>query len=154
MLVRSRHEPAAWIPDASVAVRRRDHRDGRLFGGSRFSNVVFADFDARFVSVKLDGTTSNRSAIGARIRVDVSTADLKRTIYKHVTTGGSFGANPLRQTIGLGAAERIDRLQIYWPTSDKTQVFEDVELDSHLRISEGADRVEIRELAVYDLGGS
>jgi len=129
---------------------------GGAYPGDAFTNVLYENpgFGARFLSVKLDGTTSNRSAIGARIRVDVSTADSKRTIYKHVNTGGSFGANPLRQTIGLGAAERIDRLWIYWPTTDRTQLFEDVELDSHLRISEDADRVEIRELAVYDLGGS
>jgi hypothetical protein len=56
-----------------------------------------------------------------------------------VNSGGSFGANPLRQTIGLGRAERIEALQIDWPTSGRTQVFRDVPLDSRLRVLESEE---------------
>jgi hypothetical protein len=54
-----------------------------------------------------------------------------------VGTGGSFGCNPLAQHLGLGRAERVARLEIYWPRSDTTQVFTDVPADAKLEIVEG-----------------
>ena len=61
----------------------------------------------------------------------------RRSIYTWVNTGGSFGVNPLRKEIGLGRAERIEVLEVYWPTSDQTQRFRDVGLDRGVRITEG-----------------
>ena len=39
-------------------------------------------------------------------------AGASRSVYKWVNSGGSFGANPLEQTIGLGKAERVELLEI------------------------------------------
>ena len=61
----------------------------------------------------------------------------QRSIYKHVNSGGSFGANPLRQTIGLGKASQIVKLEIYWPTTDTTQTFSNVPLDTVIHITAG-----------------
>lgn len=44
-----------------------------------------------------------------------------------------LGKNELR----LGQATRIQRLEIYWPTSDLTQSFEDLAVDRWLEIEEG-----------------
>ncbi|NIS35357.1 MAG: hypothetical protein GWN07_32020, partial [Actinobacteria bacterium] len=49
----------------------------------------------------------------------------RRTIYRRVNSGGSFGGNPFTQEIGLGSAATIERLDIYWPTSGLTQSFSD-----------------------------
>jgi hypothetical protein len=113
---------------------------GGAFPGDAFGNVLFENpgFGNRYLVLKLVGTTSNRCAIGARIRVDIQEEGERRSVYKWVNSGGSFGANPLRQHIGLGNAERIVKLEIYWPTSNTTQVFEDVALDALLYIEEGA----------------
>ena len=46
----------------------------------------------------------------------------RRAIYRTVGSGGSFGASPLRQHIGLGHAARIVGLGIRWPTSNTRQV--------------------------------
>ena len=86
------------------------------------------------------GEGSNRSAIGARIQVDVIENDVRRSIYKHVNSGGTFGANPLRQTIGLGKASRIEMLEIFWPTTGLTQTFHDVPFDQFIQIVEGEAR--------------
>jgi hypothetical protein len=43
----------------------------------------------------------------------------------------------LRQTIGVGRATVIDRLEIYWPTSNETQTFRQVPLGRLLQIAEG-----------------
>ena len=75
----------------------------------------------------------------------------QRSLYKHVNSGGSFGASPLRQTIGLGTATRILRLTIDWPTSGLTQMFEDVEPGHIVRIVEGVDEIVVVQAPAFDL---
>ena len=99
------------------------------------------------------GTRSNRSAIGARIRVEVEEEGKDRTIFKTVNSGGTFGANPLRQTIGLGRASKIGRLEVFWPTSGETQVFQDVPVDRFIRSVEGERRYQRLTLPKFILGG-
>jgi len=114
---------------------------GGAYPGDRYSNVLYENpgFGNHWVTVQLEGVRSNRSAIGARIRVEITEDGKRRSIYKHVNSGGSFGANPLRQTIGLGKALRIELLEVYWPTSHSTQTFRGVAPDQCLRIVEGED---------------
>jgi hypothetical protein len=121
---------------------------GGAYPGDAYGDALYANpgFGTRWLTLKLTGTRSNRSAIGARIRVDVVEEGRERTIYRHVNSGGSFGANPFRQTIGLGRAERIAQLEIWWPVTDERQVFRDVPLDSFLEIVEGADDYGVRPL--------
>ena len=59
-----------------------------------------------------------------------------------MTSGSSFGANPLRQMIGLGKAERVALLQIDWPTSATTQVFRDIAADQTIEITELETRLQ------------
>ena len=79
---------------------------GGFLPGDKYFNVAFENpgFGNHWIGVELVGVRSNRSAIGARIRAEVVENGRRRSIYKHVNSGGSFGANPLRQTIGLGEA--------------------------------------------------
>ncbi len=119
---------------------------GGAYEGDRYHDALFRNpgFDRRWIGVKLVGATSNRSAIGARIAVTAKGPDGVRTVYRHVGSGGSFGANPLEQHVGLGKAERIVRLVVTWPTTGKEQVFEDLPLDRRVVITEGSDAPEIR----------
>ena len=112
---------------------------GGAFPGDRFGNALYENpgFGNHWIAVKLAGTRSNRAAIGARIRAVVVEGGAERSIYRHVNSGGSFGGNPLRQTIGLGAATKIERLEIFWPASGRTQSFVDVPADQAIRIVEG-----------------
>ena len=60
-----------------------------------------------WLGLDLVGTRTNRAAIGARIAVTVHGANgAARTIHRTVSSGGSFGASPLQQHIGLGAPVR------------------------------------------------
>jgi hypothetical protein len=115
---------------------------GGAFTGDRASSAYYENpgFGSRWISVTLVGVRSNRSAIGARLRVVVMEDGKQRTIYKHVNSGGSFGANPLRQNIGLGKASSIVALEVLWPTTGKTQIFQDVPLDAWIEIVEDSDR--------------
>ncbi len=94
--------------------------------------------------MKLVGKKTNRAAIGARIKV-VTAGDKPQTIHRHVSSGSSFGANPLEQTIGLGKAERIERIEIHWPTSGTTQVFHDVAVNQAIEVTEFAENYRVLE---------
>ena len=126
---------------------------GGAFPGDRFGNALYENpgFGSHWITVKLEGVQSNRSAIGARIRADVVDGREGRSIYRHVNSGGSFGGNPLRQTIGLGKASRIERLEVFWPTTGLTQTFTDLPVDRVIYIVEGEasySTVALRTLAL------
>jgi len=53
-----------------------------------------------------------------------------------LSSGGSFGASPLAQHIGLGRARRIKSVEVYWPASRTRQVFTGVPLDRVIEIAE------------------
>lgn len=112
---------------------------GGAYPGDAFRNAVLENpgFLNHWITLRLVGTESNRSAIGARIRIVVSENGVQRCIHKDVGTGGSFGGNPLRQTIGLGKADRIVSAEILWPKTGLTQVIEGLPVDGAARIVEG-----------------
>ena len=107
-----------------------------------------------WIAVKLDGVTTNRSAFGARIAVTVENEGRgRRTIHRQVSTGGSFGASPLEQHIGLGPRAHIVDLEVWWPASNTRQHFADVATNQAIRIAERASaytRIERRRIR---LGG-
>jgi hypothetical protein len=126
---------------------------GGAFPGDRYYDALYENpgFGNGWITVKLVGVRSNRAAIGARIRLRVVDGGKERSIYRYVNSGGSFGGNPLRQTIGIGKAERIASLEVYWPTSDETQRFEDVAVGQAIRIVEGEDGFGVLELKKLEL---
>ena len=111
---------------------------GGAYLADKFHDAFFENpgFDNAWIKLKLVGTHSNRSAIGARIQVDVTTPEGSRTIYKHVNSGASFGANPLLQSIGLGKAVSIDKIEILWPRSGSIQVVGGAKINTAMRIEE------------------
>ncbi len=111
---------------------------GGAYAGDSFANALFVNpgFGNHWLKVTLVGRNSNRSGVGARIKLEIEEAGRKRSIYKWVNSGGSFGANPLRKEFGLGRADRILTLEVFWPTTQLTQTFKDIELNSCLRIDE------------------
>lgn len=117
---------------------------GGAFEGDNYRNVLFENpgHGNHWLTLKLEGSPSNRSAIGARIRVTVETEAGQRSIYKTVNTGGSFGCSPLRQQIGLGRSKSIKEVQIIWPAPGKTQVLTNLEMDTAYKIREGQSQAE------------
>ncbi len=69
-----------------------------------------------WILLKLQGTRSNRSAIGAQVRVTAG----GRTQIDEVRSGGSYlSQNDLRLHFGLAAAAIIDSVEILWPSGTK-----------------------------------
>ena len=97
-----------------------------------------------WLGIELEGVRSNRKAIGARLKVVVATAAGPRSLYRTVGSGGSFGASPLRQEIGLGAATAVERLEVFWPVTGETQTLHGLQPRHRYRIRE--DSPEAREV--------
>jgi ASPIC and UnbV/FG-GAP-like repeat len=110
---------------------------GGAADGDRYHNLLFQNPGQgnHWLTLKLIGKKTNRAAIGARIKVTTAGAN-PLTVYRHVSSGSSYGGNPLQQTIGLARAERVASLEIYWPTSRTTQVFHDIAADQAIELTE------------------
>ena len=87
--------------------------------------------------MKLEGTDSNRSAIGTKVKVSFRENGVSRSVYRILNSGGSFGASALRMEIGIGQATIIDQIEITWPKSQKKQVFKNVKTNQYIKIIEG-----------------
>jgi len=108
-----------------------------------------------WISVKLVGVKTNRAAIGARIKVTVENKGQgTRSIYRTVGSGGSFGASPLQQHIGLGKDATITDLEVWWPTSNTRQHFSNLEKNQFLEIKEFAQEYAKLDRKPYRLGGA
>lgn len=108
-----------------------------------------------WINLKLVGVKTNRAAIGARIKVTVENKDKgTRSIYRTVGSGGSFGASPLQQHVGLGKDARIVELEIWWPTSNTRQHFTNVDKNQFLQIKEFAQDYAKLERKPLRLGGA
>jgi hypothetical protein len=82
--------------------------------------------------LKLVGRTSNRSAIGARVKVTAG----PRTQYDEVRSGGSYlSQNDLRLHFGLGEATTVEKIEIFWPSRAR-QVLTDQLCDRIVTITE------------------
>ena len=83
--------------------------------------------------VRLVGTRSNRSAVGARLALTAGAIAQVR----EVKAGSSYlGQSDLRQHFGLGQAAHVDRLEIRWP-SGQTEVLTSLPTNQILTITEG-----------------
>jgi hypothetical protein len=111
----------------------------------------------RWLGLELEGVRENRSAIGARVEVQVETETGPRSIHRSVGSGGSFGASPLRLEIGLGQARRIREVVVRWPASGRSQRFEGLRPGNRYLIKEGrrdAQRVVLPSLRLGPSPGS
>ena len=124
---------------------------GGAYPGDGYRRVLYENpgHTNHWLKLKLEGVQSNRSAIGARIKITILEQGRTRAIYKTVNSGGSFGANPLRQEIGLGQAERIIGTEILWPAGE-TQLVNNLERDSAYFIREGDQKPQKLHLARFD----
>jgi len=87
-----------------------------------------------WVKVKLIGTKSNRSAIGARVQVRVGA----RLQSQEVTSQTSYYShNDLRLHFGLGGNSKADQIEVRWPNG-QTEMIKDVAGNQTVKIKEGS----------------
>jgi len=87
----------------------------------------------RWLSIKTVGRSSNRDAIGARLRIKAGS----RQQYATVRSGESYlSGNDPRVHFGLGPADEVAELQVRWP-SGKEEVFTKIRANQVLILEEG-----------------
>ncbi len=123
---------------------------GGAYEGDIFQNLLFENpigNKNNWVNIILEGKTSNRSAIGAKIIATIEEEGVTRKVYHTVGTGASFGGNSLMAEMGLGKATSIQSLEIIWPNSARsTSVFSSVAANNVIKIVEGADDIQTLDL--------
>lgn len=95
---------------------------GGALEGDNYMNAFFVNGteEGSWVSLELLGRTSNRSGLGARIRV-ASESGSGPLRFTTVRSGGSFGASPMRQHVGLDGYTGSLRAEVQWPSGEVTR---------------------------------
>jgi tetratricopeptide (TPR) repeat protein len=110
-----------WTPERvgrGLAVGDLDN-DGRIDAVVLSQNSPVAYFHNKSpdvghrVTLRLEGAKSNRDAVGARITV---TADGRRQVTQRMGGGSYQSANDPRLHFGLGASDRVENVEIRWPS--------------------------------------
>jgi FG-GAP-like repeat/ASPIC and UnbV len=122
---------------------------GGAYPGDAYNNSLYINpgqNNNHWLYLNLNGKTSNRSAIGARIKLSFKENGVQRVIYRDENSGGSFGSSTLRREIGIGQANRVDELTITWPGTNAIQTFKNIGINQWLKITEGNDTPEKMKL--------
>ena len=90
-----------------------------------------------WVTLNLIPTSGNRDALGTSVWIEAGGRRLRTVVHGGVTYLSQIDRRP---HFGLGAAEKIDRLEILWP-SKKRQIFENLPVDRFVTIQEGEEDV-------------
>ncbi len=91
------------------------------------------------IAIELIGRTSNRNGLGAIVRIETRKDTQSRVI---TSARGWLSASDTTALFGLGAEERVRRLEVLWPGGAR-QVFTDLEADRSYTVTEavGQDQV-------------
>src|SRR5947207_12310632 len=92
-----------------------------------------------WIKVRAIGTKSNRSGIGARLRC-VTHASNETKPHQQIdevrSGGGYFSQNDLRVHFGIGKAEKVQLLEIRWP-SGQVDTIKDIKPNQVIFVKEG-----------------
>jgi hypothetical protein len=140
----SEQSGAVWsVPRVGRGLARADlDNDGRtdlLLVAQKSPLAYFHNRTGRaghFVTLRLEGTKSNRDAIGAR--VTVTSSGRRQTAWRF--GGGSYAsASDPRLHFGLGPARMIEAIEVRWP-SGRVDHFRDLPADTGYLIREGDEK--------------
>ena len=122
---------------ATATLTSSSRSAGRV-DGDKYHNILFQNPGQgnHWLTVKLTGRKTNRSAIGARIKV-VPRAKARHGRFTDWSPREAVsGRTPSSRRSAWPGAERVATLEIYWPTSHTTQVFHGVAADQAIEITE------------------
>ena len=109
---------------------------GGAYEGSVYQNALFENpggWKTHWIGISLRGNKTNKLALGARIEIVLKNGS---SIFRTVSSGGSFGGNPFDQMIGLGKNGNIKTINIFWPGSGTTQTFSGVDINARYLVNE------------------
>ena len=96
------------------------------------------DMHHHWITLKLAGVTSNRNAIGARVKC--TTAGVQQ--WQEIRGGGSYlSQNDFRVHFGLALATRVERIDVRWPNGLE-ESWENLDADKIHTLKEGSGRAQ------------
>jgi len=143
---------ATDVTNAFAAVWGDYDRDGQLdlfvcdhtgAGNRLYHNGGTAN---HWLTVRVHGTSSNRSGIGARIRLYAAIGGAPRLQLREVTSQTGYNSANLDEHFGLGDAALADSIVVDWP-SGAHDVWRSVAPDRFLELTEGSETVAVDEPA-------
>ncbi|MEM9570449.1 MAG: CRTAC1 family protein [Pseudomonadota bacterium] len=111
------------------------------WAGDDLNNEFYRNHAAgNWVSIRLQGTSSNRLGVGAQVKLETA-SDTHRTQYKSLWLNNGYASmsEPVLH-FGLEAATQIERLTISWP-SGRVDTHEEVDANQHYTAIESDDLV-------------
>jgi hypothetical protein len=89
-----------------------------------------------FVTLQLEGSASNRDGVGAQVMLE---AGGRRLVAWRLGGGSYQSAGDPRLHFGLGAAPRVDHLEVRWP-SGRVDRHDDLDADTGYLLCEGSPK--------------
>ena len=129
---------------------------GGAYSGDFFQNALFVNpgNNNNWVYIKLQGTKSNKAAIGSKIKLTITENGKQRNIYRTVSSGASFGANTLTQQIGVGNATSIDKLEVQWANGSTAYTdYGTATIGKRIIITEGDIDTKVEDVKPLSLSG-
>lgn len=109
------------------------------FSGQEIPNFIFRNQNApssnrNWVKIKLQGKNSNRSAVGVRLKMVVG----GKTLTRYVQSRSAYSTqSSLIQHFGLGSANNITSLTLYWPSGLVQELGSISSINTTLTVFEG-----------------
>ena len=120
------HRPRPW----HLVEPRRERNHARRFRYPAPQRIN------HWVRIQLEGTQSNREAIGARIKLIAG----ELTLIDELKSGRGYQSHyGTLSHFGLGQEKKIDQVEIWWP-SGKKQIFKNIPVDRVVKFTEDRTR--------------
>lgn len=106
-------------------------------GGEPNQFYINESATGNWIEIKLEGTDSNRSGIGAKIIVTAEIGGKQISQLRHVGSRTSWRSTAsLTQHFGLGDADEIEKIEVQWPSGYIDTITESVSANRELVIRE------------------
>lgn len=142
---------SAWSYGCAFADYDNDGFEDLAVATCRFNSIDHPDMlyhnntnSNKWITIKLIGTVSNRTAIGTKIRVKAIIGGNPIWQMREISSQTSYcGQNDIRAHFGLGNATIIDSIKIEWPLGI-VEYFTNVSVNQFILYIEGATSTDIK----------
>ena len=99
----------------------------------------------KWITIKCTGTTSNKSAIGAKVMVKANINGTAQWQMREIVSETGYASqNDIRAHFGLGTASIVDSIKILWP-SGSINTFTNVAVNKFITITENGSLVGVND---------
>lgn len=144
---------SSWSYGCAFADYDNDGFEDLAVATVNFNNIDEPDFlyhndgnSNQWITIKLIGTITNKSAIGTKIRIKANINGLDVWQMREISAQTSYcGQNDLRAHFGLGNANMIDSIIVEWLSGNK-EIFSNINSNQFITITEGEGILDLNKI--------